>query len=77
MSNQFNMRCPKCGSEDQIEIAATVWVLLTADGTDADQTADGSHWWEDESPARCNACDHQDTVKAFEWAGFKRVTVTA
>jgi hypothetical protein len=63
--NCFEMRCPNCGSADQIEIAATVWVRLTADGTDTDESEDGSHWWEDESAAKCNACDHEGTVKTF------------
>jgi hypothetical protein len=70
MSNCFNMRCPKCGGEDQIDIAATVWVRLTGDGTDADEAADGGHFWDDDSPARCVRwrCDHQGTVKDFEAA---------
>ncbi|MBV8504475.1 MAG: hypothetical protein JOZ11_01475 [Alphaproteobacteria bacterium] len=36
MSNFFDMRCPKCGDEDHIDIAAEVWVCLTCEGTDAD-----------------------------------------
>ena len=64
--NSFNMLCPKCGSADQIDIAATVWVRLTADGTDTDEAADGGHFWDDDSRARCIACDHQGTVKEFQ-----------
>ena len=64
--NSFNMFCPKCGSADQIDIAATVWVRLTADGTDTDEAADGGHFWDDDSHARCVACDHQGTVKEFQ-----------
>jgi hypothetical protein len=66
MTNCFDMRCPKCGSEDQIDIAATVWVRLTRDGTDADEAAEGGRFWDDDSAARCAACDHQGTVKDFE-----------
>jgi len=66
MTNCFEMKCPKCGGEDRIDIAATVWVRLTSDGTDADLAADGGHFWEDDSAARCVACDHQGTVKDFE-----------
>jgi hypothetical protein len=64
--NSFEMRCPKCGDGTQIDIAATVWVRLTADGTDADEAEDGGHFWEDDSRARCNACDHQGTAKEFQ-----------
>jgi hypothetical protein len=63
--NSFEMRCPKCGDGSQIDIAATVWVRLTSDGTDADEAADGGHFWGDYNHARCNACDHQGTVKEF------------
>jgi ribosomal protein S27E len=30
MSNFFDMRCPKCGDEDHIDIAAEVWVRLAS-----------------------------------------------
>jgi hypothetical protein len=66
MSNCFEMRCPKCGSEDHIEIFATVCVRLTADGTDADAPADGNHYWDDDSEARCDACNCVGTVKVFQ-----------
>ncbi|MGA8756643.1 MAG: hypothetical protein WB611_09965 [Stellaceae bacterium] len=64
--NDFDMRCPKCGDTSQIDIAATVWVRLTSDGTDADEAADGGHFWDDDSRACCAACDHQATVKEFQ-----------
>ena len=35
MTNCFNMRCPKCGRTDQIDIHARVWIRLT-DGTATD-----------------------------------------
>lgn len=56
MSNQFGMRCPKCGRTDSLDIAALVWVRLTPDGTDAAQSHDGSHEWDDNSACLCNAC---------------------
>jgi hypothetical protein len=64
--NSFEMSCPKCGSGERIDIAATVWVRLTPDGTDADLAADGGHFWEDDSAGRCVACDHQGTVRDFD-----------
>ena len=64
--NCFNMRCPKCGCETQIDIQALVLVRLTADGTDADITGCGDHYWTDDSPAICAACDYTGTVKHFE-----------
>lgn len=61
----WGMKCPSCGESERIDIAATVWVRLTDDGTDADASHSGDHEWGDDSPARCNDCDHVGTVKTF------------
>ena len=39
-----NISCPKCGQEDRFKIAATIFCLVTDDGTDAGRigTASGS-----------------------------------
>jgi len=66
MSNTFEMRCPKCGGEDQIDVQAAIWVRLTSDGTDADAAADTGHDWADDSRAVCAACDYTGRVKDFE-----------
>jgi hypothetical protein len=65
MSNFFDMRCPKCGDEDHIDIAAEVWVRLTDDGDDADASRCGDHTWTHESAATCEACGHHGTVADF------------
>ena len=65
MTNEFNMRCPKCGSADQIDIEAIVWVRLTDDGTDPDAARYGHHEWDGASHARCDACDHRGIVSTF------------
>ena len=64
----WNMRCPKCNEDDEIDVAATVMVRLTSDGTDADESQDGSHEWGDESKASCASCGFGGTVKDFEVA---------
>jgi len=61
-ANQFDMVCPKCGRTDQLDIAATVWVRLTPDGTDNDAADDGDHEWDDDSVCRCAACGWAGTV---------------
>jgi hypothetical protein len=60
--NQFNFACPQCGQGDELDIAATVYVRLVADGTDADASHDGSHHWQDDSEAQCLACGWSGTV---------------
>jgi hypothetical protein len=66
MSNQFDLRCPKCQSEDGVTIQIPIWVLLTHDGTDADTPQD--HEWDDNSPATCAACHFDGTVADFTTA---------
>ncbi len=65
MTNTFDMKCPKCGDEDQIDINAAVWVRLTHDGTDADTSGSGDHEWSDTTAACCGACGHTATVGDF------------
>ena len=64
--NAFDMRCPQCRASNQIDIAATVWVRLTCDGTDAAQAANGDHEWKYGSFAACQDCGHTATVWEFD-----------
>jgi hypothetical protein len=66
MSNFLDLRCPKCGCDDQIDIAATVWLRVTDDGTDADASADGNHEYTPKSLTACAACGHSGRLSAFE-----------
>ena len=63
--NQYGMFCPSCGHSDEIDITANVDVRLTYDGTDADESADGSHNWDDDTPCSCANCGHSATVADF------------
>lgn len=65
MRQVHTFRCPVCGDRDAIDITALVDVRITDTGTDADLAADGTHFWEGHSPARCGACDH--TGEAYEF----------
>ena len=62
MSDQIELRCPHCACRDRIDIAANVWVRVTEDGSDADESHDGTHHWTDESAAYCCACGHPGFV---------------
>jgi Zn ribbon nucleic-acid-binding protein len=66
MSNCFDFRCPRCGDEDSIDILAEVWLRVTADGTDADASANGHHEWISKSTAQCAACGHTARLAHFE-----------
>jgi hypothetical protein len=65
MANQFGYECPECGEDDTIDITAKVDVRLTEDGTDADESRDGSHEWDEDSPASCG-CGWQGKVADLE-----------
>ncbi|TXM96396.1 hypothetical protein FV242_33685 [Methylobacterium sp. WL64] len=66
MSALFDMACPACGSADRIDIAATVWVRVTPDGTDPDNAENGDHEFTPASPAMCSGCGHRGTVAEFD-----------
>jgi phage FluMu protein Com len=66
MSNFLDIRCPKCDATDQIDIAATVWLRVTEDGTDADESKDGHHDYTPRSNATCNACGYYGRLQDFE-----------
>ena len=51
MTNFFDMRCQECGDETEIDIAATLWVRVCSDGTDADASGDSTHTFQPDSPA--------------------------
>jgi hypothetical protein len=66
VTKEWNMRCPQCCSDEGIEICCNIWARLHTDGTTTDDTQDGSHEWNAESPARCRRCDFSGTVLDFE-----------
>ena len=53
---QWGMVCPRCGKDDRLEIAVTMWAALDADGTTED-AEDVSHDWYGGSGCRCAACN--------------------
>lgn len=64
VASEWEMRCPKCRSDESIDIAATVWVRLGPYGTDADESANGDKEWDNDSLAVCN-CGYAGRVKDF------------
>jgi hypothetical protein len=77
MTNSFNLRCPKCGSSDEIDVSAHIWARITEEGTDTDLAKDGNHEWDDDSHARCAACSHSGKVTDFrqnEYMAYVRTT---
>jgi predicted nucleic-acid-binding Zn-ribbon protein len=56
MSNWMKVVCPKCGDGDYLDVTATLYVRLTWHGSDADESADGSHEYDEYSPVDCQAC---------------------
>jgi hypothetical protein len=58
--------CPSCGRNDQIDIAALVWVRQTPDGTDIDEADDHSHEWGDDNAVICRSCGKSGAAKDFQ-----------
>ena len=63
MSNQHDLRCPKCQSEHGVTVQILTWARLTHDGSDADIPQD--HEWNDNSVATCAKCHFDGTVADF------------
>jgi hypothetical protein len=55
------IRCPECGHEDGVLIAATIYVHVTDEGTEEG----GDTEWTDASYCECAGCKHAATVKDF------------
>jgi hypothetical protein len=64
--NAWGLRCPQCGADDKIDVAATVWIRLCPDGIDVTAAANGDHEWDGSHLEVCDACGHSATVRAFE-----------
>lgn len=63
---EFHLACPVCGRDDKIDIVGNMSVRVTAFGGDPEKSEEqGAFGWDEESPARCHACDHVSTVKMF------------
>lgn len=62
----WEMACPKCGADDQIDISATVWVRLCPDGTDITAAENGDYEWNKDTAAVCHNCGHSGTISDFE-----------
>lgn len=69
VSGAWGLQCPTCAQDDQIDVAARVWVRLSTDGTDLTAAANGDHEWSDDAHATCHACGFAGTVKHFRTDG--------
>lgn len=69
VAQRWGLRCPACGDCDQIDIAASVWVRLCPDGTDAQLAANGNHEWSDAHAACCHACGFHGAVRDLAAGG--------
>lgn len=64
MDNELDgMSCPRCGNDQKLNITATTFVVLTANGVEG--TIDG-YQWEDDSECSCPKCGHDGVVADFK-----------
>jgi hypothetical protein len=61
--------CPKCGRDDQIDVAAMVWVRLFPDGTDQDEAQNTDTEFNQQSGAICAACGFNGNLGDFKVEG--------
>ena len=60
---EWQLACPACGRDTDLQVEFKCWARLTLDGTDA---VDDHHDWDDTSLMRCSACRHAATVAHFK-----------
>ncbi|WP_299593586.1 hypothetical protein, partial [uncultured Tateyamaria sp.] len=58
----WNMICPSCQQDDTLDVQTHVMVRITKDGTDVQESCDGSHEWDDNSKLLCASCGWTGTV---------------
>ena len=63
----WGLRCPKCGSDDGLEVQVRAWMVLTTEGT-RPSDADGSEEWDDGSTCICGICQYEGSVVDFKAA---------
>lgn len=59
---EWSLKCPGCGSSNDVEVQITTYVTITEMGSD---TVDDTHEYDDTSPARCGACGYRDDFAGF------------
>lgn len=57
-----NIKCPKCGQEDQFKIVAETTVLVSDDGT---EDCGGGYDWDHDSFCQCTECEHEGKLSDF------------
>jgi hypothetical protein len=65
MTNCFDLRCPKCGNSDEIDVSASRLGARHRRRNRYRLIENGGHEWDDDSPARCAACCHSGKVGDF------------
>ncbi len=63
--NALGLRCPVCNGSEQIEILATTWLRVTADGTQADPPDQAEYHYGPDHFASCESCRHTGRLRAF------------
>jgi hypothetical protein len=57
-------RCPGCGSYGPFEVLVSMRVMLHDSGTR--DAKDGSVWYDDKAPAKCDACGYAGKFCNFD-----------
>jgi hypothetical protein len=56
--------CPECGSYGPFEVLVSMRVLLYDSGTD--DAKDGSTWYDNNAPTKCDSCGHVGKFGDFD-----------
>jgi hypothetical protein len=62
----WDMICPKCNHDEQLDIRVSLWARLTPDGTDPDDALNGDTEWDEDSDCQCGICGFEGKVRDFK-----------
>ncbi len=60
--DEWHLKCPKCGSDEYLEVVFKGTARLTSQGTEDI----GDHEWDQESYMACAHCGHDGNVRDFD-----------
>ena len=63
--DNWHLKCPKCGEDEDLMIEIRMWAMVTTEGLELSD-AGGAKSWNGKSACACGECQHSGTVEDFK-----------
>lgn len=68
-----DVECPRCGHDEELRVAATIWIDVTDDGSvPSEAPGRTDHEWDGDSITECPECGYTSRFRAFHTYGGHR-----